>query len=382
MVIGYIHTTGKNNMTHSHGNVHAHPGLFARPLFKGRLPGLWLAGIGSALIMWIASLPAVQHTGLSSLTIAIVLGMALGNTVFPKIAHTCAPGVDFSRSTLLRLGVILYGFRITFLQIAGVGWSGALMDVLVIVLTFGLTLLIGLKWLKMDRDTVILIGAGSSICGAAAVLATEPVVRSHAHKVSVAVATVVVFGTLSMFLYPALYPYLGFNETAYGLYVGSTVHEVAQVVAAAKAVSDQAASNAVIEKMLRVMMLSPFLIVLSLVMSRLGSLHAVQHAKAHGAEVGPGASGEQQKTKVTIPWFAVWFVVVSGFNTLDLLPPWALNAVLQMDLFLLTMAMFALGLRTSTGAIRQAGFKPLLLAGLLFLFLSIGGYWLNRLMLP
>ncbi len=368
-------------MTHNHSNVHVHPGLVAQPLFKGRLPGLWLAGIGSALIMWVASLPSVQRTGLSSLTIAIVMGMVLGNTVFPKMAHVCAPGVDFSRSTLLRLGVILYGFRITFLQIAGVGWSGALMDVLVIALTFGFTLLIGIQWLKMDRDTVILIGAGSSICGAAAVLATEPVVRSHAHKVSVAVATVVVFGTLSMFLYPVLYPYLGFNESTYGLYVGSTVHEVAQVVAAAKAVSDQAASNAVIEKMLRVMMLSPFLILLSVAMSRLSAKHPVHHSSQHELGAGHGTSGDQQKPKVTIPWFAVWFVVVSGFNTLSLLPKWALTTVLQLDLFLLTMAMFALGLRTSVGAIKQAGFKPLLLAGLIFLFLSVGGYWLNRLML-
>lgn len=365
-------------MTHNHSHVHAHPGLVAQPWFKGRVPGLLLAGLGSWVIMWVATLPAVQHTGLSSLTIAIVLGMVLGNSVFPKIAHTCASGVDFSRSTLLRLGVILYGFRITFLQIAGVGWNGALMDVLVIALTFGFTLLVGIKWLKMDRDTVILIGAGSSICGAAAVLATEPVVRSHAHKVSVAVATVVVFGTLSMFIYPVLYPYLGFNESTYGLYVGSTVHEVAQVVAAAKAVSDQAASNAVIEKMLRVMMLSPFLILLSLAISRLGA--AAHHLAPPEVDALPGAGGGHQKGKVTIPWFAVWFVVVSGFNTLDLLPKWALAALLQFDLFLLTMAMFALGLRTSVGAIKQAGFKPLVLAGLLFLFLSIGGYWLNRFM--
>ncbi len=185
-----------------------------------------------------------------------------------------------------------------------------------------------------------------------------------------------------MFLYPVLYPYLGFNESTYGLYVGSTVHEVAQVVAAAKAVSDQAASNAVIEKMLRVMMLSPFLILLSVAMSRLSAKHALHHPSHHESDAaGHGASGEQQKPKVTIPWFAVWFVVVSGFNTLNLLPKWALNTVLQLDLFLLTMAMFALGLRTSVGAIKQAGFKPLLLAGLIFLFLSIGGYWLNRLML-
>ena len=332
------------------------------PVFTARLPGLLLVVGASLFIMWLANGPAMQHSGLSALTIAIVLGMVLGNTLFPRVAISCGSGVDYSKSTLLRLGVILYGFRITFLQIASVGWSGALMDVLVIAMTFGLTLLIGIYWLKMDRDTVILIGAGSSICGAAAVLAAEPVVRGHAHKVSVAVATVVVFGTLSMFIYPLLYPYLGFSEGAYGLYVGSTVHEVAQVVAAAKAVGDLAASNAVIEKMLRVMMLSPFLILLSLGLNRISG----------------GAAHRRQAP--AIPWFAVWFVAVSGFNTLNWLPRPVVDAIVQLDMFLLTMAMFALGLRTSVGALKQAGLKPLLLAGILFLFLSVGGYWINRLL--
>ncbi|MDE1943271.1 MAG: YeiH family putative sulfate export transporter [Betaproteobacteria bacterium] len=329
--------------------------------FQGRLPGLLFAGVSSIVIMQLANLPSLLKLGLSSLTLAIVLGMVLGNTVFGRMAHSCGAGVDFSKSTLLRLGVILYGFRITFGQIAHVGWAGILMDALMIACTFGLTLLIGLRFLKMDRDTVILIGAGSSICGAAAVLATEPVVRSHAHKVSVAIATVVVFGTLSMFVYPLLYPYLGFSEAAYGLYVGSTVHEVAQVVAAARAVSDMAAGNAVIEKMLRVMMLSPFLILLSLSLSRGSTSEA----------------GVRQRPMV--PWFAVWFVAVSGFNSLNVLPKPLVDVILQVDLFLLTMAMFSLGLRTSAGSIKQAGFKPLVLAGLLFLFLSVGGYWINRL---
>jgi uncharacterized integral membrane protein (TIGR00698 family) len=333
------------------------------PVWASRLPGLILAALSALIIMAVSTLPAVQKTGLGALTLAIVAGMLIGNTLFPKVAHTCGSGVDFSKSTVLRLGIILYGFRITFDQIAGIGWSGALTDVLVIALTFGLTLFLGIKWLKMDSDTVILIGAGSSICGAAAVLATEPVVRSHAHKVSVAVATVVVFGTLSMFIYPMLYPHLGLNERDFGLYVGSTVHEVAQVVAAAKAVGDVAASNAVIEKMLRVMLMSPFLIVLSMVLSRKQEMsHSRRHIPA-------------------IPWFAVLFVVVSGFNTLNWLPmPWVENIV-QLDVFLLTMAMYALGLRTSAGALKQAGLKPLVLAGLLFLFLSVGGYWLNRLMM-
>jgi uncharacterized integral membrane protein (TIGR00698 family) len=318
-----------------------------------------LAGLIAAAGIAIAKVPAVSHLGISALTLAIVLGIALGNTVFPRIAPFSAEGVDFAKARLLRLGIILYGFHITFQDIAQIGWAGVLIDVLVIGATFTLAVQLGTRVFGLDRQTAMLIGAGSSICGAAAVLAAEPVVRGQAHKVSVAVATVVIFGTVGMFVYPLLYPYLGLSETAYGLYAGSTIHEVAQVVVAGRAVGEHAASYAVIEKMLRVMMLAPFLVILS---SRIG-------------DDGEAAAG---KREITIPWFAVLFIVVAGFNSLHLLPPAMVDAILTVDTVLLAMAMAALGLRTHIGAIHHAGTKPILLASILFMFLMIGGYVINR----
>ena len=324
--------------------------------------GLALAALLAALAMWGAALPVFQRLGLSALTLAIVAGIALGNTVFPRIAPFSQEGVDFARNRLLRLGIVLYGFRITFQQIGHIGWAGVLIDALVIVATFTLAVRLGTRVFGLDRQTAMLIGAGSAICGAAAVMAAEPVVRGQAHKVSVAVATVVVFGTLSMFVYPLLYPWLHLSETAYGLYAGSTIHEVAQVVVAGRAVGEAAASSAVIEKMLRVMMLAPFLVVLG---SRLG------------AEEGSDAAAGGRR--ITSPWFALLFVGASGLNSLRLLPAGLVDAILQLDTVLLAMAMAALGLRTHVGAIRQAGVKPILLASVLFLFLVVGGYLINRL---
>src|SRR5690606_11555450 len=146
--------------------------------------------------------------------------------------------------------------------------------------------LLGTRVFRLDRETAMLIGAGSAICGAAAVMATEPVVRAQAHKVSVAVATVVVFGTAGMLLYPWLYPYLGLGEHAFGVYAGSTIHEVAQVVVAGGAVGEVAGSAAVIEKMLRVMLLAPFLLLLSSRLSR-----------------DAGAGGD--RAGIVVPWFAM-----------------------------------------------------------------------------
>jgi uncharacterized integral membrane protein (TIGR00698 family) len=321
-----------------------------------RWAGLALVGSLAAAGVFAADLSWARQLGLSALTLAIVLGITVGNTLFPAISQTAGDGVDFSKNALLRLGVILYGFRITFAQIATVGWAGVLIDAIMITLTYTVAVQLGTRFFKLDRETAMLIGTGSAICGAAAVLATEPVVRAQPHKVSVAVATVVVFGTAGMFLYPLLYSHLGLSPQTYGVYAGSTIHEVAQVVAAGRAVGEDAAAPAVIEKMLRVMMLAPFLLLLS-------------RAQPTG------------RSRVTIPWFALLFVVACGINSLGVLPSGVVRGAIEVDTWLLTMAMAALGLRTHAGAIRQAGARPLLLAGVLFLFLVIGGYGVNRLLI-
>ena len=273
-------------------------------------------------------------------------------------------GVDFSKSALLRTGIILYGFRITFQQIAEVGWTGALIDALMVGLTFVIAVQLGTRVFRLDRQTSMLIGAGSAICGAAAVMATEPVVRGQAHKVTVAVATVVVFGTIAMLVYPLLYARLGLSQHAFGIFAGSTIHEVAQVLAAGRSVSDEVAGMAVIEKMLRVMMLAPFLLLLS-----------ASQAQRDGASPAGAAAG---RPRLMIPWFALLFIAAAAVNSLQLLPAGVLNGVFFIDTLLLAMAMAALGLRTHFGAVQQAGVRPLLLAASLFVFLVLGGYAINR----
>lgn len=213
----------------------------------------------------------------------------------------------------------------------------------------------------LDKQTSWLIGAGSSICGAAAVLATEPVVKAESSKVTVAVATVVIFGTLAIFLYPAMYPLVAhwFSPETYGIYIGSTMHEVAQVVAAGHAINPDAENAAVIAKMLRVMMLAPFLIILA----------------ARVKQLAP--AGSSQKSKITIPWFAILFIVVAVFNSFHLLPKAVVDMLVTLDTVLLAMAMAALGVTTHVSALKKAGAKPLLMALVLFIWLIVGGGAIN-----
>ena len=318
-----------------------------------RLPGIALTGALATLAIEFGKIAWLQANGISALTLAIVLGMLVGNTIYPRLARASDGGVTFSKQTLLRAGIILYGLRLTFQDIANVGIAGVVIDGLVLSSTFALSCWLGTRVFGLDRRTAMLIGAGSSICGAAAVMATEPVVRGRAEQVTVAVSTVVVFGTLDIFLYPALYHLnahlhlLAMSPTAYGIYAGSTIHEVAQVVAAGKAIADSAANTAVITKMVRVMMLAPFLIMLSAYLS-----HAPgSHDTASTGDAAPlGAS--PRRRRITIPWFALVFVAVAGLNSLAILPHAVVATAVDVDTGLLAMAMAALGVTTHVSAIR------------------------------
>jgi uncharacterized integral membrane protein (TIGR00698 family) len=343
------------------------------------LPGIGLLGFLALLALEIGRAPWLQANGISALTLAIALGMLVGNTVYPRLAVTAAGGVAFSKQMLLRAGIILYGLRLTFRDIASVGIAGVIIDALVLGSTFALAWWAGTRIFGLDRKTALLIGAGSSICGAAAVMAAEPVVRGRAEQVTVAVSTVVVFGTLAIFLYPALYhlnahyELLTVTPVGYGVFAGSTIHEVAQVVAAGRAVTDAAANTAVITKMVRVMMLAPFLILLSTYLSR----HP-EPAAGEGAEPAPEQSVESaSKRRIAIPWFALGFVAVAAVNSALVLPHQLVMSAISLDTFLLAMAMAALGVTTHVSAIRTAGIKPLGLAALLFGWLICGGLAIN-----
>lgn len=332
------------------------------------LPGLALSTALGLLAIWLAQSPVFTARGLSALTLALVLGLLVGNTVYPALAPSSHTGVGFAKQWLLRTGIVLYGLRLTFQDIGQLGWSGVLLDALMLGSTFILALWLGRKVLGLDARTTILIGAGSSICGAAAVLATAPVVKGRAQDVAVAVATVVVFGTVATFIYPALFHWnaahgwLDLTAAQFGLYVGATVHEVAQVVAAGEAISAQAADMAVIAKMVRVMMLAPFLLLLSAWWGRTNETTADSPAA------------------VSIPWFALGFIAVAGVNSLDLLPHTLVQAGVQLDNLLLAVAMAALGLSTHVSAVRAAGTRPLLLAVVLFGWLLGAGLLFNRLL--
>ena len=331
---------------------------------KGLVPGLLLGMSVAALAYALSQAGWAKSAGVGALTLAIVFGALLGNMLPQTGSQPFHAGLAFSQSRLLRIGVALYGFNLSAQQILQVGKSGVLVDVLMVTSTLLCGWFVGTRLLKMERETVILTTAGSAICGAAAVVATAPVLgvdeESIAEKSSVAVATVVLFGTLAMLVYPLLYPWLGRIGLDFGTYVGSTVHEVAQVMAVGNALGTEVAASAVIVKMIRVMLLIPFLLLGALVVSRRGDNGTAR--------------------TLSVPWFAFAFVAIAGFNSLHLLPPAWVQLLRKVGQWLLAVAMVALGVGTTWQRVRRAGIRPLILGACLFLHLVCVGGLINYLL--
>lgn len=337
--------------------------MFQKENRNNTFSGILFVALFSMSATYLADFELLKHLGISPLIVGIVLGMIYANTLRNKLPKEWVSGILFSTKTILRTGIVLYGFRITFQNIEAVGTSGIFTSVVIVASTFIIGYLVGTKILKLDKETTILTSAGSSICGAAAVLATEPVINAEPYKSAIAVSTVVVFGSIAMFLYPFLYKLgiIPLSPEAMGIYIGGTIHEVAHVVAASNAVGIEAAKTAVIVKMIRVMLLAPFLVILGFWLVR-----TTQHV-AH-----------KQKSKITIPWFAVFFIVVAGFNSFNFLPQGLVSNINAIDTFLLTMAMTALGMETSVDKFKNVGMKPIYLATILFAWLMVGGFFIVK----
>ncbi|TGY05299.1 YeiH family protein [Muribaculum sp. NM65_B17] len=334
------------------------------------LHGVLLIALFSCAAFYIGEAQILKEISFSPMIIGIILGMLYANSLRNHLPETWVPGIQFCSKKILRLGIILYGFRLTFQDVVNVGMAGIAVDSIIVAVTILGGIYIG-KLMKMDKDIALLTSIGSGICGAAAVLGAESTIQTKPYKTAVAVATVVIFGTISMFLYPIAYRsgWLDLTPQQMGIFSGATLHEVAHAVGAGNAMGQEISNVSIIVKMIRVMMLVPVLLILG-------------YWVAKKAKSGMNADGSVQKTKVAVPWFAVGFLAVIGFNSFDLLPVPVVDAINYVDTFLLTMAMAALGAETSIDKFKKAGVKPFILAFWLYVWLIFGGYMLAKYLAP
>ena len=351
-----------------------------KALPRGTVHGLLFLIVLTLLVHVLSLVPFLHDLRLSPMVLGVIVGMILANTVRSQFPESWDGGLKIASKQILRAGIVLYGFRLSFDTLLAVGGGAILIDVIIVAGTLILGNYLG-RALGLDKDERLLISSGSAICGAAAVLATEPVVGAKPHKTVVAVATVVLFGTLSMFGYPLLYRaglLDALSPQAVGVYTGSTIHEVAHVVGAGAAMTPDIQSSSVdiagiatMTKMLRVLMLAPVLMILGYIMRR-------------------GSGANATSGKIQVPWFAFYFLIAIGINTLlgigaehigRVAAYHQLTHIIEViDGFMLAMAMTAIGLDATFAKFRQSGAKAFLLASGLYIWLVFGGYLLTLLL--
>ncbi|EJW11472.1 Putative membrane protein YeiH [Rhodovulum sp. PH10] len=289
---------------------------------------------------------------LSPLILAILIGMLLHNAIGTPLRAKA--GVAFSMRRILRFAIVLLGLQITAQQVVEIGGTGAAIVTASLAATFLFTKALG-RLMGIERKLAELIAAGTSICGASAVIATNTVTDGSDEDVAYAVACVTVFGTISMFLYPLLGTAMGLAPHPFGLWAGASIHEIAQVVAAAFQHGTDAGEFGTIAKLSRVMLLAPVVGLLGFAASR----------RRDGETPSQAA-----RRAPPIPWFVVGFIALIGVNSFGIVPADAKAVLVPATVFMLAMALAAMGLETDIRKLRAMGLAPLALGFFASVFIS------------
>jgi len=310
-----------------------------------------LPGLAVAAVVGIAATFLSVHYRASAMLFALLLGMALN---FLAEEGKCRAGIHFASGIVLRTGVALLGLRITFAQVSALGWG----TVALVVAAVALTILAGIavaRAMQLGSAFGTLTGGAVAICGASAALAIASILPQHKHAerdASFTVIGVTALSTTAMILYPIVVGALGLDHRAAGIFLGATIHDVAQVVGAGYSVSQETGDTATIVKLLRVAMLLPVCVVIGL------GLHVRGSAAAHAAPV--------------LPWFAVVFAALVAIGSIGWIPADVVDAGSTFSRWCLVTAIAAIGMKTSLKSLVDMGLKPVMLLVAETLLLAAG----------
>ena len=317
----------------------------ARSLF----PGVLACAVVAAASTFLA-----EHYKAPVMLFALLLGMAMN---FLSGDGPCKPGIEFTARQVLRIGVALLGLRITVGQIAELGWQPVAIVVLSVVLTIGVSMVMA-RLMGFQSLFGLLSGGATAICGASAALALAAALPAHPGKERATLFTVVgvsVLSTVSMIVYPMLAHALGLDPRLAGIFLGATIHDVAQVVGAGYSMSQQTGDVATFVKLMRVAMLVP-VIVFAVMLTR-------QRISDSGNAAGPRPP--------LLPWFAVAFAVLVAINSTGWLPSVVASTGSDVSRWCLVAAIAAIGMKTQLKELATVGLKPVLLMLAETLFLAV-----------
>ncbi|MFZ8199517.1 YeiH family protein [Alteromonas portus] len=302
-------------------------------------------GLGIATITGMAALFLSEHYNAPAMLFALLLGMAV--SFLYQNDTPCACGIDFTASTLLRAGVVLLGLRIALGDLAVLGWQTALMLAGAIFTT--IVLGVGLaKALGLQKRFGALTGGSVAICGASAALAISTILpkgENHERDTLLTVIGVTAMSTIAMVLYPIIAGQLGMTDTEAGIFLGGTIHDVAQVVGAGYSVSESAGDMATLTKLVRVAMLMPVVLIMMLVIKRFYKAST----QAEGGEVPK------------MPLFLIGFIALMLLNSFVSLPEFVIEAGTQVSRFFLVVSITAIGMKSNLGKLAEVGMLPIVM---------------------
>ncbi len=304
--------------------------------FQNLAPGVMLSAVVAAAATFLA-----EHYKAPVMLFALLLGMAVN---FLSAEHDCKPGIEFTAREVLRIGVALLGLRITFGQIAALGWEPVVMVIGSVVITIGISVLAA-RLLGFKAIFGMLTGGTTAICGASAALALSATLPDGPRKEQATLFTVIgvsVLSTVAMIIYPMIVHWTGLNSVQAGMFLGGTIHDVAQVVGAGYSMSNETGDTATVIKLMRVAML--LLVIVC----------AARVTRAQGIPLG-GARPP------LLPWFAVGFLVLAGISSTEWIPKEIISLANEISRWCLVIAISALGMKTHIKEILTVGFRPIAL---------------------
>ena len=302
-------------------------------------PGFLLAAVIAIAATFIA-----DSRGGPIMLLALLLGMALYPLSKEGIASA---GINFAAKRILRLGVALLGARITMTQIGGLGWFNGALIIAGVIFTIAFGVFVS-RLLGLNRNLGLLTGGATAICGASAAMAIAAILPRHEgteRELSFTIAGVTVLSTIAMIIYPIVSTYLGLSASEAGIFLGGTIHDVAQVAGAGYSISHETGDYAVLTKMLRVAMLLPVVLALTFAF------------RAHKL------SGNNVSREALIPSFLIGFLVLVALASLGWIPESATSILNQLSQGCLVIAIAAVGLKTSLLDIRKVGRRAAILLG-------------------
>ncbi|MGY1440017.1 YeiH family protein [Streptomyces reniochalinae] len=321
-----------------------------------RLPGLALAVAIAAVATVLGRLMPVVGGPVSG----IVLGVLVAVAVRPQAV--LRPGIAFAGRGVLQTAVVVLGAQLSLGQIMKVGLGSLPVMLVTLAACLAAAYWLGRR-LGIVRDLRTLIGVGTGICGASAIAAVTPVIGAMEAEVAYAVSTIFVFNVAAVLTFPFLGHLLDMSQHAFGLFAGTAVNDMSSVVAAATTFGGPAADYAVVVKLARTLLIIPIC---------LGLAALVRRRTAATANAAEADRTEPRRIRVgrLIPWFLVGFIALAAVNTAGLVPQAAHEPLSTLAVFLITVALSAIGLSTEPAKLRRAGPAPLLLGGLLWLVVS------------